>query len=218
MFGFGGPKETPAQQAKRIAAEGKREIRGETRSLDKDIRKIHAEEDKLKKQIEVAAKAGNTSAVQTLAKQLVQSRKAAARLEKVQGTLSNTSSQLTCAAASASSVAAVASSAKIMKQVGGLVDVAEIAGTMESMKREMAKAEMADELIDEGFAGLHDEDEVDAEMAKVFDDLELDAAIFMATPGAIPAYMAPPAGYAAATAAPQAPDPLAARLVALQAA
>lgn len=219
MFGWG-DKETADQKAKRIAAEGKREIRGENRNLDKELRKIHQEEEKLKKQMEQAAKSGNKAAVNTLAKQIVSSRKAAERLGKVQGTLSNTSCQLTCAAASASSVAAIGTSAKIMKEVGGVVDLPELQQTMDTMKKEMAKAEMADELIDEGFAQFDDEDEVDAEMNKVLEELEVDTALLMAEPGKVPAYMAPAAGYAApaAKAAPQAPDPLAARLAALQAA
>lgn len=223
LFGFGAPKETADQQAKRIAAEGKRQIKGESRQLDKDLRKIHQEEAKLKQQIEIYAKQGNTSGVQTLAKQVVQARKAAERLEKVQGSLSTTSTQLTCAATSASVAASMATSAKVMKDIGGIVDVPELQQSMESMRREMAKAEMAEELVDEGFAALDDEDEVDAEMARVLEELEVDTQLLMAQPGRVPAYLAPAAGYTAQT-APAAPaaapehDALQARLAALQAA
>lgn len=220
---FGGSRQSPEQKAKEVAAEGKRELKSEGRQLDKELRKIHQEEAKLKQQIEAYAKQGNTACVQSLAKQLVQSRKAAERLEKVQGTLSTTSTQLTCAAAGASVAASMKTSANIMKEIGAVVDVPQLQQSMESMRREMARAEMAEEIVDEAFADLDDEDEVDAEMNRVLEELEVDTQLLMAEPGKVPAYLAPAAGYAApAAAAPVAPAPeqdaLAARLAALQAA
>lgn len=220
LFGFGGNQQTQAQKAKQVAAEGKRELRTEGRQVDKELRKIQQEEAKLKQQIEAQAKQGNTACVQTLTKQLVQSRKAAGRLQKVQGTLSTTSTQLTCAAAGASVAASMQTSAKVMKDIGGIVDVQEVQQSMDSMRREMARAEMAEELVDEGFAAFDDEDEVDAEMNRVLEELEVDTQLLMAEPGKVPAYLAPAAGYAVAAPAAPAPqqDALAARLAALQAA
>jgi len=218
---FTGDHRTPDQKAKDIAREGKSQIRGETRQLDKDLRKLHQEEEKIKKQIDAEAKKGNAAGVQSLAKQLVQARKACERLEKVKGSMGNVNSQLTCAAATMSVASSMATSAKVMKDIGGLVDVAEIQGTMDSMKREMARAEMADEMIEEGFADLDDEDEIDAEMAKVLEDLEIDTQMMMSEgsrPTYLAGYAAPVAAPVAAPAAPAAPDPLAARLAALQAA
>lgn len=226
FFGFGSGQRAD-QKAKEIAREGKREIRGETRQLDRDIKKIHQEEEQLKKQIEAHAKAGNTAGVQTLAKQVVQSRKAAERLEKVKGNLNTTSTHLTVAASSASVAASMKTSANVLKEVGGVLNAPELQTSMESMRREMAKAQAAEDIIDEGFAAFDDEDEVDAEMNRVLEELEVDTQLMMAEPGKIPAYLAPAAaaGYAApaATAAPAlaAPvpenDALAARLAALQA-
>jgi charged multivesicular body protein 3 len=219
LFGLGGSRQTQAQKAKEVAAEGKRELRSEGRQIDRELRKIQQEEAKLKQQIEAQAKQGNTACVQTLAKQLVQSRKATGRLEKVQSTIGTTSTQLTCAAAGVSVAASMETSAKIMKDIGAVVDVQGLEQNMSSMRREMAKAEMAEELVDEGFAAFDDEDEVDAEMNRVLEELEVDTQLLMAKPGMVPAYMAPgpAAGYTAAAPVPQ-QDALAVRLAALQAA
>jgi len=116
-------------------------------------------------------------------------------------------------------------SATVMKQMNSLMKVPEIAQTMDSMRREMARAEITDELIEDAFAESDDEAEVDSEVAKVFEELGLDTATLMDAPGAIDITPVPAAATPAAAASAAAPaaavaeggeDPLMARLQALQ--
>merc|ERR1712070_938641 len=142
--------------------------------------------------------------------------------------LNSVNLHLTTAIATMSTASSLKMSASVMKQMNSLMKVPEIAQTMEAMRREMAKAEITDELIEDAFEESDDEAEVDSEVAKVFDEMGLDRAALMDSSGAIdvtpnpisqPAAAAP----AAAAAAPAAvadggadEDPLMARLQALQ--
>jgi division protein CdvB (Snf7/Vps24/ESCRT-III family) len=213
---FGGGSQPAHQKAKEIANDGKRQIRTDNRNIERDVRKLQEEEAKLKRQLEAYGKQGNKVGVQSVAKQIVQTRHAIERLGKVQSTLSSASTQLTCAATSASVAHSMQQSASIMKEVGGLVDLPELQQSMDSMRREMAKAEMADEVIDEAFSALDDEAAIDEELSKVFEELELDAQLFMGELGSVPAYV--PTGPLPTAPVQQSEDPLAARLKALQAA
>jgi division protein CdvB (Snf7/Vps24/ESCRT-III family) len=216
LFGFGQSSQPAHQKAKEVANDGKRQIRSENRHLERDVKKLHDEEAKLKRQLESYAKQGNKACVQSVAKQIVQNRHAIERLEKTQGKLNSASTQLTCAATSASVAHSMQQSASIMKEVGALVDVSDLQDTMNSMQREIAKAEMADEIIDEAFSALDDEAEIDDEMSKIFEELELDAHMTMGGLSSIPAYV--PSAPVPTAPVQQSDDPLAARLKALQAA
>merc|ERR1740121_70748 len=95
----------------------------------------------------MAAK-GQTNSVRTLAKQVVRSRQSASRLERTKCSMSAVSLHLTTAVASTTTASSLKMSANVMK--------------------EMNRAEMMDEVMDEGFAESDDEAEVDTEIAKVF--------------------------------------------------
>merc|ERR1719162_782428 len=153
------------------------------RHLDRDINRIRQEETKLKREIEAHAKKGNISSVRTLAQQVVRSRKATGRLERVKCSLSAVNLHLTTATATMATTTSIKMSAKVMKEMNQLMNVPELHETMQKMRREMAKAEIVDEMIEEGFADSDVEDEVDAEVAKVLDHLHLDTAQIMGGAG-----------------------------------
>lgn len=70
--GTADPKET--------TREWKRQLKSQQRALDKQIRGIQREEDKVKRSIKAAAKRGDIGNAKTLAKEIVRSRKAVNRL------------------------------------------------------------------------------------------------------------------------------------------
>ena len=70
--GTADPKET--------TREWKRQLKSQQRALDKQIRGIQREEDKVKRSIKAAAKRGDVGNAKTLAKEIVRSRKAVNRL------------------------------------------------------------------------------------------------------------------------------------------
>merc|ERR1719272_1748441 len=125
------------------------------------------------------AKKGQTSSVRTLARQVVRSRSSAARLERTKVSLNSVGLHLTTAMGTMSTASSLKMSAGVMKQMNSLMKVPEIAQTMESMRREMARAEITDELIEDAFEDSDDETEVDAEVSNVFDELGLDTGAFM---------------------------------------
>lgn len=224
---MGGGK-SKEETVKEKAREWQKQIRGECRRLDRDIKKIGQEEAKLKKEIEAMAKKGQASSVQTLARQVVRSRASMRRLERTKVSMNSVNLNLTTSIATMGTASSLKMSAGVMKEMNRLMNVPEIAQTMQEMQREMAKAEMTDELIEDAFADSDAEDEVDAEVAKVYDEMGLDRAALMDTGVDVstPNPMAQPAaaGYAAAP-APQAAavaagggddDPLMARLRDLQ--
>ncbi|EOD31511.1 hypothetical protein EMIHUDRAFT_253522, partial [Emiliania huxleyi CCMP1516] len=58
----------------------KKEMRSESRKLDRQILKIQREEEKIKRSVKEAAKRGDTASCKTYAKEIVRSRKAVTRL------------------------------------------------------------------------------------------------------------------------------------------
>merc|ERR550514_494483 len=103
---------------------------------------------------------------------------------------------LTTAVAQMSTARSLKMSAAVMKEMNQLMSVPDLQRTMEEMRLEMARAEIADEMIEEAFEESDDEVEIDTEIAKVFDELSLDTSALMASTGAgIPApAAAAPAG------------------------
>merc|ERR1740130_1762662 len=148
------------------------------------------------------AKKGQTASVRTLATQVVRSRQSASRLERTKVSLNSVNLHLTTAMATMSTASSLKMSSAVMKQMNGLMKVPEIAQTKEAMRREMAKAEITDELIEDAFEESDDEEEVDSEVAKVMDEMGLDRAALMDSAGGIDITPAPISQPAAASAAP----------------
>lgn len=207
------------QQMVERAREWQRQIRAEHRQLERDINKIRQEEAKLKREITSMAAKGQTHSVQTLAKQVVSSRRSVARLEKTKCSLNALNLQLTTNIASASTASAMKMSANMMKEMNRVANVPEMQRTIEEMRTEMARAEVADEIMEEFYDQEDEEVEVDEEVQKVYEELYLDKSQLLAsaapTAAASPYAAAPaPAGYVAPQYAGT--DPLLQRMEALR--
>merc|ERR1712032_487006 len=127
------------------------------------------------------ANKGQVASVKTLARQVVRSRKAARRLERTKCSMTAVNLHLTTAIAGMSTASSMKMTVGMMKDMNRLMNVPQLHKTMEDMRTEMAKAEIMDELIYEGFEESDDEAEVDAEVAKVLDELSLDISAKMDT-------------------------------------
>mmetsp|Transcript_55042 Transcript_55042/g.128768 ORF Transcript_55042/g.128768 Transcript_55042/m.128768 type:complete len:215 (-) Transcript_55042:78-722(-) len=205
------------ERIKDKAREWQREIRSQTRRLDRDIDKVRQEETKLKKEISTMAAKGQNTSVQTLARQVVRSRHSIARLERTKASLASVNLHLTTAVASMSTASSLKMSAAVMKDMNKLMDIPELQKTMEEMRQEMARAEITDEMMDEGFQEDDDETEIDAEVAKVYDELGLETArLIGGTTSGLPERPAAAAPAAQPTAKSKEEDELMQRLAALQ--
>merc|ERR1719499_3046093 len=120
------------------------------------------------------ANKGQTQSVKTLAKQIIRSRKALGRLERTKCSMTAVNLHLTTAIASMSTATSLKMSGQVMKEMNRLMNVPELQATMEAMRTEMARAEITDEIMEEGFEESDDEAAIDTEVAKVFDELALD--------------------------------------------
>lgn len=156
------------------AREWQRQLRTETRRLDRNIERVRDEENKLKLEIKAMAKKGEPRSVQMLAKQVIRSHKSIQRLEQTKCSMNAVNLHLASAIATMSTATALKASAEVMKDLNSLIRVPELQNTMQSMRQEMMRAEITDEILEEGFEESDDETEIDAEVSKVYEDLALD--------------------------------------------
>merc|ERR1719461_648799 len=168
-------KQHQAQETmKEKAREWQRQIRTETRRIDRDIERVRQEESRLKTEIKAMAKKGQEQSVRTLAKQMVRSRKSVQMLERTKASMTAMSLQLTTAITSFSTAGSLKLSAQMMKEMNKLANIPEMQRTMEEMRSEMARAEIADDIMQEGLMESDDEAEVDIQLERVYDELALD--------------------------------------------
>merc|ERR1712050_455964 len=97
---------------------------------------------------------------------------------------------LTTALASMSTASALKMSGSVMNEMNRLMNVPELQRTMEDMRQEMMRAEIVDEMMDQGFQESDDETEVDSAVAKVYEELALDTSQLLDAGGG---YVAAPA-------------------------
>mmetsp|Transcript_96603 Transcript_96603/g.273586 ORF Transcript_96603/g.273586 Transcript_96603/m.273586 type:complete len:259 (+) Transcript_96603:77-853(+) len=195
---------------KERAREWQRQLRTEARRIDRDIQRVQQEESRLKTEIKAMAKKGHEPGVRTLAKQVVRSRKSVQMLERTKCSMTAMSLQLSTTMASFSTAGSLKLSATMMKEMNRLANVPEMQEAMAEMRAEMARAEMADDIMQEGMADSDDEAEADTELEKVYDELALDTSKLLGATA--PAVSAVPT---AARAAASAPPTISQRLEAL---
>lgn len=156
-----GKKKSPEE----LAREFKRQMREQERALDRQLRQIEREEAKLRLEIKRSAKKNETQAVRTLAKELVRSKKAKARMFSAKAQLNSVTLHMQQQVAQAKVMGAVAKSTEIMKIMNNLVKVPEISAAMREMSQQMEKAglmeEMMNDTLDEALGGEDLEDETD---------------------------------------------------------
>lgn len=180
-----------AADAKMKAKEWQWKLKMEVKHLEKEIKKIEADENKIRKEIQAQAQKGNVPSVQLLAKSIVKSRKAVQRLERTKASMYAVVLQLTTSIATMSTTQSLRISADCMKKMNSLSRIPELGGTMEAMRKEMARCAEAEDGIEELF---HDEDEaVEAatEVQRVLEEMALDMMGPLARQSSVPAAAQP---------------------------
>lgn len=211
LFGDKNTEEAQQESAKELVRSWQRKLRAEARVTERSIREIEREEEKVKKQCkDLARKQGDPKSIQLLAKSLVRSNKAKERLYTSRAVMQSADAELGSMAATMRMASSMTKSAEVMGQINALVKVPEIQESMTSMRREMIRAGLVDEIIEESMEGMDGpdlEEEAEEEVDRVLDELAIDASMRMAA-------ARPQGGYAAA-AVPAAPAQPAARTGAL---
>ncbi|PNJ10205.1 CHMP3 isoform 4 [Pongo abelii] len=134
---FGKTQEKPPKE---LVNEWSLKIRKEMRVVDRQIRDIQREEEKVKRSVKDAAKKGQKDVCVVLAKEMIRSRKA----------------------------------------MQSLVKIPEIQATMRELSKEMMKAGIIEEMLEDTFESMDDQEEMEEEA-----EMEIDRILFEITAGAL---------------------------------
>ncbi|KAH7862558.1 hypothetical protein Vadar_006418 [Vaccinium darrowii] len=161
------PKPNPQQQLR----DWQSHLRKECRNIERQIIDIQREEKRVQKAIKDAAKRNDMGSAKALAKEIVRSRQTVNRLHENKAQLNSISMHLGESVAIARTVGHLSKSAEVMKLVNNLMKAPEIAVTMQSFSKEMIKAGLIEETVNDALDSALDtediEEETEAEVDKV---------------------------------------------------
>ncbi|XP_074596022.1 vacuolar protein sorting 24 isoform X2 [Brevipalpus obovatus] len=152
-------------------------LRKQNFQLDRQIRAIQREEAKVKSSLKDAAKKGDKSACLVLARSLIDSKKAIEKLNVSKAQIGSVMLHLNQSLSNLKVAGAMEKSTEVMKSMQNLVRIHEISQTMQEMSKEMMKAgiigEMMEETIDEAVNIDEDEmeEQVQAEVDKILNEV-----------------------------------------------
>lgn len=159
------PRPTPQQQLR----EWQRRLRNECRVLDRQIRDVQREEKKVEKAIREAAKRNDMGSAKALAKEVVRSRKAVNRLYENKAQLNSISMHLGEIVATARTVGHLSKSTEVMKLVNSLMKAPEVAATMQEFSKEMTKAGVMEEMVNDALDSTLDSEDMEEEIEEEVD-------------------------------------------------
>ncbi|KAL7198261.1 hypothetical protein ACSBR2_020712 [Camellia fascicularis] len=161
------PKANPQEQLR----DWQRRLRQECRNIERQIRDIQREEKSVQKAIKEAAKRNDMGSAKALAKEIVMSRQTVNRLYENKAQLNSISMHLGESVAIARTVGHLSKSADVMKLVNNLMKAPEVAITMQEFSKEMLKAGIIEETVNDAIDSALDtedmEEEIDEEVDKV---------------------------------------------------
>ncbi|KAL6510962.1 hypothetical protein OROGR_020019 [Orobanche gracilis] len=161
----------PKPEPQQLLRDWQRRIRKECLNIDRQIRDIHREEKNVQKAIKEAAKRNDMGSAKALAKEVVRSRKTVNRLSENKAQLNSISMHLGESVAIARTVGHLSKSAEVMKLVNNLMKAPQVAVTMQEFSKEMIKAgvieEMMNDAVDNALDSEDIEDETEEEIDKV---------------------------------------------------
>jgi len=156
--------------------------------LDRQIRNIQREEEKVKLELKKAAKRGDKDVCLVLAKEIVNSRKAIRRIQTSKAQLNSVMMNMSQQLATLRVANAMEKSASVMRSMQSLMKVQEISQVMQEMSREMMKAGIIEEMLEEVLDDqLEVDDELEEEAQKEVDKVlwELTAGQLGSAPAAV---------------------------------
>lgn len=131
-------------------------MRKESFALDRQIRSIQREEDKIKRTLKEAAKKNDKEVCTILAKELIRSRKATNKIYTSKAHINSVQLQMKNQLATIRVAGSLSKSTEVMQAMQALVKLPEVAATMREMSKEMMKAGIIEEMIDETMESLED--------------------------------------------------------------
>lgn len=154
---------------KEMVQEWSSKLRKESYALDRQIRSIQREEDKIKRSLKEAAKKNDKEVCTILAKEIIRSRKAVNKIYTSKAHINSVQLQMKNQLATVRVAGSLAKSTEVMQAMQALVRLPEVAGAMREMSKEMMKAGIIEEMIDETMESLEDVEEMEEEAQKEVD-------------------------------------------------
>lgn len=140
-----------------------RKLRKESSQLERQIRAIQREEDKIKKSLKEAAKKGEKDVCVILAKDIVHARKAITKIYTSKTHISSVQMQMKNQLATLRVAGSLKKSTEVMAAMQTLIRVPEVAATMRELSKEMMKAGIIEEMLDETMSEMEDSEEMEEE-------------------------------------------------------
>lgn len=131
--------------------------------MDRQIRGIQREEEKVKRALKEAAKKNDKDTCTILAKEIIRARKAITRIYTSKAHLNSVQLQMKNQLATLRVAGSLQKSTEVMAAMQSLVRLPEVAGAMREMSREMMKAGIIEEMMEETFESMEDTEEMEEE-------------------------------------------------------
>ncbi|KAJ1797572.1 Vacuolar protein-sorting-associated protein 24 [Coemansia sp. RSA 2399] len=146
------------------------EIRTQQRGLDRQLRGITMEENKVEQSIKQLAKKGDIKSCKALARELVRSRRQKDRIATSNAQLNSISMELRRQLSTLKVAGTLQKSTHVMKSVNQLISVPQLQRSLMEMSKEMMKAGIIDEMTEDMLESIDDadvEEEAEAEVDRV---------------------------------------------------
>ncbi|KAG8512974.1 Charged multivesicular body protein 3 [Galemys pyrenaicus] len=141
---------------------------------------IQREEEKVKRSVKDAAKKGQKDVCVVLAKEMIRSRKAVSKLYASKAHMNSVLMGMKNQLAVLRVAGSLQKSTEVMKAMQSLVKIPEIQATMRELSKEMMKAGIIEEMLEDTFESMDDQEEME-EAA----EMEIDKILFEITAGAL---------------------------------
>ncbi|CAG4993471.1 unnamed protein product [Colias eurytheme] len=192
---------SPDKNPKEMVNEWSHKLRKEGYNLDRQIRAIQREEEKIKRSLKEAATKNDKQVCTILAKEIIRSRKAVSKIYTSKAHLNSVQMQMKNQLATLRVAGSLQKSTEVMQAMQALLRLPEIAQTMQELSKEMMKAGIIEEMLDETMSSMEDEEEME-EAAQT----EVDKVLWELTQGKLGEAPAPPTAVGAASTAVGAPS------------
>jgi len=172
MMGLFG--KSPSRDPKEQVREWTSKLRKEQNQIERQVRQIQRQEAKVEQSLKQAAKKGDKDVCKVLAKEIINSRKAVNKMYASKAHINSIQMQMQNQLSVVRVTGALEKSTHVMQSMQQLVKIPEIQATMRELSKEMMKAGIIEEMVEDTMEGLEDDDleeAADTEVEKVLWEL-----------------------------------------------
>ncbi|EPY82073.1 hypothetical protein CB1_000688058 [Camelus ferus] len=169
-------KNLPMWRFRCLGVQSEEELSEGSQDIENDSDNIQREEEKVKRSVKDAAKKGQKDVCVVLAKEMIRSRKAVSKLYASKAHMNSVLMGMKNQLAVLRVAGSLQKSTEVMKAMQSLVKIPEIQATMRELSKEMMKAGIIEEMLEDTFESMDDQEEME-EAA----EMEIDKILFEIT-------------------------------------